>query len=193
MRRGLAVAAAVALLGGRASAQARIMSDAAAREVTLLADSASKAGAPVSALRAKAGEGLLKGADDARIVAAVRSLLGELLASRQALGPQSGDADVIAAASALHAGATTADLRRLVRAMGRDRGRSLAVPFTVFADLLTRAVPREAAVSQLARLLEQHAREADFSVMRSAIEMDIARGVSPGTSLERRASAMLPP
>src|SRR5256885_15532589 len=53
--------------------------------LTRIADSARAARLPVQAIVAKAAEGALKGADDARIIRAVRTLFGELSEARAAL------------------------------------------------------------------------------------------------------------
>src|SRR5262245_624640 len=80
-----------------------------------LIDSARTAGLPVSPLADKAAEGVLKGADDQRILSAVRTLARELGEARNLLGSPRDHGLLTALASALHAGASPAELRRLVR------------------------------------------------------------------------------
>src|SRR5690606_18089936 len=89
-----------------------------------LADSLRGDGLPWEPLYAKSAEGVLKGADDARILRAVRSLARELGDASAALGPSAAPAEVVAGASALHAGVPPADLRRLARTRASRTGES---------------------------------------------------------------------
>src|SRR5262245_54075367 len=84
-------------------------------ELERLIDSARTAGLPAAPLADRAAEGVLKGGDDQTILLAVRTLARELGESRAILGTASDMAVLTATASALHAGASSADLRRLAR------------------------------------------------------------------------------
>jgi len=65
--------------------------------VIALADSMANDGLPSDVLVAKAAEGVLKGADETRILAAVRSLAGRLREARRVVGPYAQNAELIAA------------------------------------------------------------------------------------------------
>ncbi|MEO8633841.1 MAG: hypothetical protein ABI587_01055 [Gemmatimonadales bacterium] len=109
-----------------------------ALRITRLADSARAAGLPPEPLIQKALEGESKGADAARIEAAVAALLGNLTRARDALGAQVGDEVIVAGAQALRLGATVTQLRDLQALQG---DRPLVVPLGVFTDLLAAGVP----------------------------------------------------
>ena len=72
--------------------------------VERLADSVRAVGLPTDPLFAKAAEGTLKGADEQRVLVAVRRLARELSEARTALGDGATIAELVAGASALHAG-----------------------------------------------------------------------------------------
>jgi hypothetical protein len=159
-----------------------------AREaIVRLADSLRAAGVPAEPLYAKAAEGVLKGADDARIVVAVRTLARELGQARAALGPAAPSGDVVAAASALHAGVPAASIRRL-----REAGSgSLALPLVVLADLAARGVPASAAAGSIAELVARGASEAELSGFRAGVERDIASGRDARAAADARLQAAL--
>ena len=152
-----------------------------------LADSLRFAGVPVDPLYAKAAEGVLKGADDARIVVAVRTLARELTQARAALGPAAPAGDVLAAASALHAGVPAASIRRL-----REAGAGpLALPLVVLADLAARGVPPAAAAGSIAELVARGATEPELSGYRAGVERDIASGRDARAAADARLQATL--
>ncbi|MGZ8456306.1 MAG: hypothetical protein ACXWZ4_06880 [Gemmatirosa sp.] len=169
-----------------ATLPARLGSD--AREtIGRLADSLRAAGVPSDPLYAKAAEGVLKGADDARIVVAVRTLARELGQARATLGPAAPGGDVTAAASALHAGVPAASIRRL-----RDAGSgSLALPLVVLADLAARGVPANAAAGSIAALVSRGASETELSGFRAGVERDIASGRDARAAADARLQATL--
>ncbi|HEU4787825.1 MAG TPA: hypothetical protein VFS57_10460, partial [Gemmatimonadaceae bacterium] len=105
-----------------------------------LIDSARTVGLPVSPLVDKTAEGVLKGADDQRILRAVQSLTRELGDARAALGGTTDLALLGAAANALHAGVSSDELRRLQRASGNG-GDVLASALVTLVDLVAKRVP----------------------------------------------------
>ena len=72
--------------------------------VDRLADSVRALGLPTDPIFAKAAEGTLKGADEQRVMVAVRRLARELSDAKAALGDGATAAELEAGASALHAG-----------------------------------------------------------------------------------------
>ena len=155
-----------------------------------LADSARAAGLPAEPITAKAAEGVLKGADDARILKAVRSLVAELGAARAAL-PNASTSVLSAAASALHAGASARTLRDIAEAAdarrdaaGRDA--DLAVAFISVADLAASGVSAERAGSAVAQLLRRGAPDAEISAFRAGVAQDISEGRAPEQALTAR-------
>ncbi len=157
-----------------------------------LADSLRAASLPTQPLYAKAAEGVLKGADDARIVAAIRRLARELAEARSALGDESDEAELIAGASAIHAGAPAATLRRLRESGGARRLKgALAVPLVVLADLASRGIPASVAGASLEALAARNASDDQFTALRAAIERDIEAGRAPVDATTARTRALL--
>jgi len=161
-----------------------------------LADSARRAGLPAAPLYAKAAEGVLKGADDARIVSAVRTLRRELAAVRAVLGPAASVSELVAGASAVHAGVPAATLHALGEARARApdaarRARSLAVPFVVAADLVLRGVSPDVAAASMTALLARGAPDAHFSQLWRGVEQDILAGHTPSAAAMARTRALV--
>jgi hypothetical protein len=161
--------------------------------VNRLLDSARARGLPTDPLTSKAAEGVLKGADSARIVTAVRKLLDEMEAARNTLGPSAPSAELVAAASALHAGVTPSQLAHVAQLGVGGPGKSdrLVMPLVVLADLVARRVSADVAVSSLETLLARSAPDAEFASLRTAIEHDIANGTSPDAAMRARSAAVV--
>ena len=169
------------------------LSPATRQAIARLGDSLRAAHLPDEPLYAKAAEGVLKGAEDARIVNAVRTLARELGAARAALGAVD-DADLIAAASALHVGASMAMLGQLhdTQLASATKSRSsLASAFVALADLLTRRVPPLAASAAIDSLVARRAPSEDFAALRAAVERDIDAGRSPEAAVLQRTRVLL--
>jgi hypothetical protein len=159
--------------------------------VNRLLDSARARGLPTGPLTSKAAEGVLKGADSARIVTAVRKLLDEMDAARSTLGPSAPSAELVAAASALHAGVTPSQLAHVAELGGPAKSDRLVMPLVVLADLVARRVSPDVAVSSLETLLARAAPDAEFASLRAAIERDIANGTSPDAAMRARSAAVV--
>jgi hypothetical protein len=149
-----------------------------------VADSLRAAGLPDAPVYSKAAEGVLKGADDARILTVVRALAHELGDARQALGSEASEAEIVAGASALHAGVPAAELRRMRDRQPRASSASLAVPLTVLADMITRGVPPNDAAASVNALLARRVDDAEFQALRVGIEHDISAGRPPGAAAQ---------
>jgi hypothetical protein len=152
-----------------------------------LIDSVKAAGLPTTPLSDRAAEGVLKGADDQRILTAVRTLARELGEARSIVGPQVDGALLTATASALHAGASGAELRRLARPGGDPPdAHSLATALVTLVDLIAKRIPPAAATSAVGELLRRRATDDQFVVLRTDVEQDIRAGVAPEAALTRR-------
>jgi hypothetical protein len=156
-----------------------------------LIDSARVAGLPTAPLVDKIAEGTLKGADDDRILRAVRTLAHELGAARDALGPTADVAVLGAAASALHAGVPENDLRRMARAGGSPEPGALASALVTLVDLVAKQVPVAPATRSIEDLLNRRATEKQFATLRAEVGQDILAGRSPEQSLLTRTTAQL--
>jgi hypothetical protein len=155
-----------------------------------LIDSVGATGLPTSSLADKAAEGVLKGADDRRILAAVQSLARELGDARAVLGGRTEPALLTATASALHAGVATADVRRLVRstAAGADEP-GLGIALVTLVDLVAKRVPASVATESLGELLGRRAPESQYVALRSEVEQDILDGRAPEAAMTARTRA----
>lgn len=173
---------------------ARLAPDARAT-IERLADSLRVAGVPWEPLYAKAAEGVLKGADDARIVAVVRVLARELGEARATLGARASSAEIVGAASALHAGVPAATLVRLQRVQATPRAAGerggLALSFLVLADLASRGIAPGRVAGTLGTLLERGASDAELAAFRAGVERDLLAGRRPDDALAARATTTL--
>jgi hypothetical protein len=158
--------------------------------VAALIDSARADGIPSEPLVQKALEGASKHADGVRILSAVRMLDRELGDARAALGASSSDAEIIAGASALHAGIAPAALSRM-RA-SRAHG-SLTVALAVLSDLIARGVPSDTATTVISALTVAGTQDAELLRFQQGVERDIAQGSSPSAALGVRAQGAFPP
>ena len=155
-----------------------------------LIDSVRTVGLPVNPLLDKAAEGVLKGADDRRILTAVQSLVRELGAARSLLGSASNTALLAAVASALHAGVSPPDVRRLVSSSTADAdAHLLTTALVTLVDLVAKRVPPPAAVSSLAELVSRRVPESQYLSLRSEVEQDILAGRAPDAALAARTRA----
>jgi hypothetical protein len=198
MKRAFGVVAAMMMLSATAGAQTRALPDrlaAPARAALERAiDSARVAGLPVDPLYDKASEGALKGADDDRIVRAVRSLARLMADARGVLGG-SADASVLtAAAGALGAGVTPADLRRIAHSPSAEpNGSTLATALVTLVDLVTKRVPVSLATSSIQSLLDHRATDQQLASLRVDVERDILAGRAPEASVAERVRARTGP
>ncbi|MEP6731301.1 MAG: hypothetical protein ABJE10_11710 [bacterium] len=156
-------------------------------------DSARTAGLPTEPIYDKVLEGVLKGATDQRIVLAVQSLVRELGSARAVLGGANNPSLLGATASALHAGVSATDLRRLVHPSGDVFGDPavLTSALVVLVDIVAKRVPPGVAVSAIGDLLHRGAPERQFVALRSEIEQDIIAGRPPESALLERTRAHL--
>jgi hypothetical protein len=155
------------------------------------ADSARVRGLPPDPLYEKAAEGVLKGAPPERIVGAVVRLSAELGEALTVLGHDANAAELVAGASAIHAGVEPARLSEVAEAArGRPRGSSLVLPLVVLADMLQRQVTPAVALGSLTTLLRGGAGDAAFMSLRAAVESEIARGQAPDLATRAQTDAV---
>lgn len=155
----LAVPAALAAQGRTEARLAGRLDAGTSTVVAHVIDSAAAAGVPSDALIAKALEGASKHATGDRIVLAVRGLAADLASSRRALGGSASDADVVAGASALRAGASTDALARIRTARGSA---PLLVPLATLTDLVAQGIPVDRATETVLGLARAGAPDADY-------------------------------
>jgi hypothetical protein len=160
--------------------------------VERIADSAKAQRLPTEPLYSKAAEGVLKGADEPRIVQAVSGLARDLRDARSALGSSAADAELVAAASVIHSGMDVPTLRKFFgKREGRPQSESFVMPLVVLSDLLARHVTQDVAMSSLSNLLEHGAKDAELTNLRRDIERDISSGQAPDVAARLRTDAAL--
>lgn len=149
--------------------------------VVAVVDSARAVGLPSEPLIQRALEGVTKGAQGPRIVAAVRRLATDLGTARGALGSGATAPELEAGVAALRAGAGPQVLTQLREA----RRPPLTMALAVLADLVTSGVPVDSASAIV--LAATTARDADLVEFRRAVERDISLGAPPGAAASVRA------
>jgi hypothetical protein len=186
------VVAVLALMGAQAEAQdARLarLDRRVQTEVGALLDSARLLGIPAEPVVDKALEGAAKRAPNDRILVVVRSRFRELVAARAALGSGAMEPEIIAAADALHAGASA----QVISTLRRQRPSvPLTIPLAVLADLIARGVPADTASSAVLALAATPATDAQFAALRNDIESDIAKGAPPAIAASVRTRGLPP-
>jgi hypothetical protein len=168
-------------LGNRLDAPSRIA-------ILALIDSAKAQGIPTEPLVQKVNQGQAMGADGPRIVAAVRTLAREMATAHRALGTVATADEIQAAASAVHAGVPAVELGKIKKQGGLRR--SLSLPFTVLADIVSRGVPVEAGVNAIRSLVGAGAKDADINDFQRNVSGDIEKGAPPAAAAETRAKAV---
>ncbi|HEY4131162.1 MAG TPA: hypothetical protein VGM50_11125 [Gemmatimonadaceae bacterium] len=176
----------------------RVLSDrispTARASITRVVDSARTAGLPTKPLFDKAAEGVLKGAEDERIVRAVQTLYHELSEARKTLDGSTDVAVLGAAASALHSGVSATDLHALAHpTVGAPEPAALSSALVTLVDLVAKHVPVAMATRSIHDLLERRASDREFVTLRSEVEQDILAGRSPEASLTARVRTVTRP
>ena len=158
--------------------------------ILALVDSARAQGIPVEPLMEKVYEGMARGADGPRIIAAVRSLTIEMASAHKALGTVASADEIKAAAAAVHAGVPAVELGKMKKQSGLRR--SLTLPFTVLTDIVSRGVPVQAAANAIRSLVGAGARDADINTFQRNVKVDIEQGAPPAAAAETRAKGAAP-
>ncbi len=156
--------------------------------ILAILDSAKAQGIPLEPLVQKMNQGLAAGADGPRIVAAVRTLKAEMATAHRELGTVASADEIQAAAFAVHAGVPAVELGKIKKQSGLRR--SLTLPFTVLADIVSRGVPVEAGVNAIRSLVGAGAKDADINNFQRNVSGDIAKGAPPAAAAETRAKAV---
>ena len=153
--------------------------------INAMVDSAKAQGIPVGPLHDKVNEGVAAGADGPHIVTAVRILSLDLASAYKALGSRATVDEIKAAAYAMHAGVPAVELGKLKQQSGLRR--SLSLPFTVLADIISRGVPVRTAANAIRSLVGAGAKDKDISDFQRNVKVDIEQGAPPAAAAETRA------
>lgn len=150
-------------------------------------DSAKAQGLPTEPLWGKVEEGQAKGADGPLIVTVVRRLAADMADAHRALGAAATADELKAAASAMHVGVPAVELGKVKKQSGLRR--SLTLPFTVLADIVSRGVPVGAAVKAVRSMVGAGAKDKDISEFQRDVKDDIQQGAPPAAAAETRAKS----
>lgn len=157
--------------------------------VVRVIDSTRAAGLPTTPLEWKVAEGITKGADGSRILAAVRRSADGLRRAREALGGDATTPELVAGAGALQIGVPPATMRQL---RGAQAGRPVTLRLVVLSDLVSRGVPLGDATSAVVRLSSLGATDAEFTALRTEVLRDIQAGATPTAALSSHARRLAP-
>jgi hypothetical protein len=188
----------VALSGVRAGAQqeARVTTirDEATRGVVIeQLGLARERGIPIEPLVAKALEGVAKQASSSTIRAAMAALQKRLRRANDLLGPAPTLDELSAGADALYVGVPDKTLKQMREAAPR---RSIAVELGVLTELVARKVSPRKASKMVLDLMARGATGAQLTALNSAVQNDVAAGLTPEAALDRHGRgimSLLPP
>ena len=187
-----ALASATVVSAGAQDPRANLKLDAPTKAaIAAVVDSAKAQGIPVEPLMERVYEGMSKGADGPRIVAAVRSLALDMANAQRAMGSVASIEEIKAAASAMHAGVPAVELGRMKKQSGLRR--SLTLPFTVLADIVSRGVPVSTAANAIRSLVGAGAKDKDINQFQRNVKEDIQQGAPPAAAAETRAKGAAKP
>lgn len=148
--------------------------------VVALADSAERAGLPRAPLIDKALEGVSKGANEQRILVAVRVVAANLGTARQALGDKAPADEVTAGAAALRSGVASNELIHMRKALP---GRPLTVPLSVLSALVVQGISVRDASQVVVAQAKHDNDERLLAVGQDAVRR-LASGVPPQTVVQ---------
>jgi hypothetical protein len=144
-------------------------------------------------LMAKALEGVAKKADSKSIRAAMDALQKRLRKANDLLAPSPTADELSAGADALSVGVPEKTLRQMRQAAPR---RSIAVELGVVTELVARKVPPKQASKMILDLMAHGATSAQLIALNSAVQSDVAAGLTPEAALDRHGRgimSLLPP
>jgi hypothetical protein len=192
-----AVAAAallVALSGARAAAQqdprlATLIRDDATRSVVMEQLAlARQRGLPTEPLLSKALEGVAYKASTSSIRSAMNDLQKRLRRASDLLAPAPTVDELSAGADALYVGVPEKTLKQMRQAAPR---RSIALELGVLTELVARKVPASKASKMILDLMARGATSAQLTALNSAVQSDVAAGLTPEAALDRHGSGIL--
>jgi hypothetical protein len=188
----------VTLSGARAGAQqdprlSLIRDDATRKVVTEQLTLARERGLPTAPLVSKALEGVAWQASSAAIRAAMDGLQKRLRKASELLAPSPTVDELSAGADALYVGVPEKTLKEMRRAAP---GRSIALELGVVTELVARHVPAKTASKMILDLMARGATGAQLTSLSSAVQSDVAAGLTPEAALDRHGRgimSLLPP
>ena len=155
--------------------------------VSTIIENAKQDGVPTETLIDRALEGASKRANGSAIVAAVKSWADDLRKARQALGPASPDAEIVAGAHALRNGIKVKELERLRAARSGVR---YAMALDVMSYLVNRGVPVDTIAPVIVNLVLASATDDQLATLRQDVERDISGGTPASTAASLRGQGL---
>lgn len=187
---GMALVVGSLALGAQESIEHRLASrlDEGTRSAVVeLVNRAQRDGLPVEPLIDVSLEGAQKRARGALIVNAVRNRLNDLTTARQALGPKSTSAEVIAGAEALRRGITVEQLEQIRAARSGVR---VAASLTALGHFLANGVSRDTAIAVTQTLVRVAASDDQVLGVARDVETDIRAGRPAEVAASTRVRAL---
>lgn len=183
----------VALSGARAGAQQETrvtaIRDDATRSVVIEQLSLAKEhGVPIEPLLSKALEGVAKNASSKSIRAAMDALQKRLRRANDLLAPSPTVDELSAGADALYVGVPEKTLKQMRQAAPR---RSIAVELGVLTELVARHVSPKKASQMILDLMARGATGAQLTAMNTAVQNDVAAGLTPEAALDRHGRGIM--
>ena len=155
--------------------------------VSTIIEHAKQDGVPTETLIDRALEGASKRANGPLIVAAVKSWADDLRKARQALGPASPDAEVVAGAHALRNGIKVKELERLRSARSGVR---YAMALDVMSYLVNRGVSMDTIAPVIVNLVLASVSDDQLAALRQDVERDISGGTPASTAASLRGQGL---
>lgn len=155
--------------------------------VDAIIEGARRTGIPTEPLVDRALEGASKRASGRMIVAVVKGWAEDLRRAREALGPGSPDAEVVAGAFALRNGVRVQELERLRAAKSGVR---YAMALDIMNYLVNRGVPADTISPVIVSLVLAQASDDQFAKLRQDVERDISGGMHAATAATLRGQGL---
>jgi hypothetical protein len=189
-----AIAALLVTLAASGAARAQVAPTVAALDsvsraaIERIIDDARADGLPVTPLRNKIAEGVSKGANGSLIVRAVERLRDRMRRAATALGPNTGTADLVAAAAVLDIGITDNDLKR-IRSARPDE--PVANALVGLAFLVQGGARPDGAVDIVYDMLVGRVSDSGFDRFRETVARDVQTGIPIIGAARARANAAI--
>jgi hypothetical protein len=163
------------------------LDSASAAQVARIVDEAQSRGLPTDRIVAKVKRGLLIRTPSPRIVAAAQAVSDRLEASRAALAPSPGPADILAGEDALSVGVRVGALKSLRAA---SPNQSIAVPLGLLTQLVASGVSEKRATDMVTQLVRRGATSSQLIALGNNVNSDVGRGARADESFDARMNGL---
>jgi len=155
----------------------------ASAEVSKIVEAATAARLPADPIVSKVHLAIVRKTPSAKIVEAAKNVAARLEEARTALAPNPSDLDVVSGQDALGYGATKDALREIRKVSG---GRSIAVPLSVLAQLLSTGVKLDRATAVVIAMVRNNVTDPQMVAFANTVNADVGAGANVRASLDAR-------